>query len=78
MSDYSVTGVSFGDDAIEIIFLDEGEQTKSVGWLHTAYLAVPEDPFVREAYSALQALLVELVEYAYRLKQNEDHEEPLF
>lgn len=78
MTDYSVTGVSFGDDALEIIFLDEGEQTEKTGWLHTVYLAYKDSAELRDCYSALQNLLVEMIEHAYRIKANKEQEDSLF
>ena len=68
MSDIYVTGVSFGDEAIEIIFLDEDEQSDKVGFLHTAYLDYNQTAELRQDFMQVQAILVGMITAAYDIK----------
>lgn len=57
-----VHGVSFGDNAIEIIYLDDYYQFQDVGDLHTVYVST-RHPDLEGDYELLQNMLKDLLEW---------------
>jgi hypothetical protein len=57
-----VTGVSFGDKAIEIIYIDEDNQFDEQGDMHTIYLDT-KDPELTDDYNLLQSQFRDLIEF---------------
>lgn len=64
-----VTGVSFGDQALEIIFINEEEQFEERGEMHTIYISTKSEELSKD-YELLQSMLRDLIEYYYAQKKD--------